>query len=227
MKGEYMNEIIPLKKDIVFKTKIGEISNINLDFDYRIETDMVVGSVDLSGSYKMTEASVSYEDFLYTIPFSIAITKKIKEETLKIEIDDFKYKFNRDILSVNIDLLLECEEEKEEMFNMEDFFNKEESNDIINISEDNFDLDVSDNIMEFNDNKIENNININEISNITNNIINEEKKYYKYKVYIVRMNDTIDGICDKYNVNINDIKEYNDITNINVGDKIIIPYINE
>ena len=91
MKGEHMNEIIPLKKDIVFKTKIGEISNINLDFDYRIETDMVVGSVDLSGSYKMTEASVSYEDFLYTIPFSIAITKKIKEETLKIEIDDFQY----------------------------------------------------------------------------------------------------------------------------------------
>ena len=43
------------------------------------------------------------------------------------------------------------------------------------------------------------------------------------KVYIVRPNDTIDAICNKYEININDLKEYNDITNINVGDKIIIP----
>jgi LysM repeat protein len=226
MKGEYMNEIIPLNKDIIFKTRIGEITNITLDYDYKIDNDMVIGSVDVSGSYKMTEASVNYEDFLYTIPFSIALTKKIKEETLKIEIDDFKYKFNKDVLSVKIDLLLNCEEYKEEMFNMEEFFN--EKNDIeenkIDIKEEINDFVFDNNEFE---NKIENNINVNEISNITNNIINEEKKYYKYKVYIVRVNDTIDGICDKYNVSINDIKEYNDVLNISVGDKIIIPYINE
>ena len=226
-----MNEIIPLKKDIIFKTRIGEITNITLDYDYKIDNDMVIGSVDVSGSYKMTEASVNSDDFIYTIPFSIALTKKVKFETLKIEIDDFKYKFNKDILSVKIDLLLNCEEDKEETFDMEEFFDKgfeiedNKIEDIVNIS--NNEVKIEDNIMEFNNDKIENNININEISNITNNIINEEKKYYKYKVYIVRVNDTIDGICNKYNVNINDIKEYNDITNINVGDKIIIPYVNE
>jgi hypothetical protein len=224
MKGEYMNEIIPLNKDIIFKTRIGEISNISLEHDYKIDNDMVIGSIDISGSYKMTEASVNYEDFIYTIPFSIALSKKIKEESLKIEIDDFKYKFNRDILSVNIDLLLSCDELKEESFNMEEFLNREieiEDNKIDDI----IDISDNDNIVNFDDININNNIS--EISNITNNIINEEKKYYKYKVYIVRVNDTLDGICDKYNVSINDIKEYNDITNINVGDKIIIPYINE
>ena len=224
MKGEYMNEIIPLNKDIIFKTRIGEISNISLEHDYKIDNDMVIGSIDISGSYKMTEASVNYEDFIYTIPFSIALSKKIKEESLKIEIDDFKYKFNRDILSVNIDLLLSCDELKEESFNMEEFLNREieiEDNKIDDI----IDISDNDNIVNFDDININNNIS--EISNITNNIINDEKKYYKYKVYIVRVNDTLDGICDKYNVSINDIKEYNDITNINVGDKIIIPYINE
>lgn len=229
MKGEYMNEIIPLKKDIIFKTRIGEITNITLDYDYKIDNDMVIGGVDVSGSYKMTEASINSEDFLYTIPFSIALTKKIKEESLKLEIDDFKYKYDRDVLSVKIDLLLNCEEVKEEVFNMEEFFDNEveikdnKLDDFIDFNNTN----ISDNVIDLSNDKIESNININEFSNITNNIINEEKKYYKYKVYIVRVNDTIDSICDKYNVNINDIKEYNDITNINVGDKIVIPYINE
>ena len=59
------------------------------------------------------------------------------------------------------------------------------------------------------------------------NIINNENKYYTYKVYIVREGDTIETICSKYNVNVNDIKEYNNINEINIGDKIIIPQINE
>ena len=51
--------------------------------------------------------------------------------------------------------------------------------------------------------------------------------YYTYKVYIVREGDTIESICNKYNVDISNIKEYNNIENINIGDKIIIPYIDE
>ena len=68
---------------------------------------------------------------------------------------------------------------------------------------------------------IENNIN-----NLTQNIINNENKYYTYKVYIVREGDTIDTICNKYNVKIEDLIDYNDIENISIGDKVIIPYIN-
>ena len=62
--------------------------------------------------------------------------------------------------------------------------------------------------------------------NLTQNIINNENKYYTYKVYIVRQGDTIENICSKYNVQIEDLLEYNDINNISLGDKIIIPYIN-
>ena len=223
-----MNEIIPLKKDIIFKTWIGEITNITLDYDYKIDNDMVIGGVDVSGSYKMTEASVNYEEFLYTIPFSIALSKKIKEESLKIEIDDFKYKFNKDVLSVNIELLLSCEEMEEEVFNMEEFFDKKDDDtDQIEFVDINNNVKINDNNFEIEDKEFEIKDNNIEINNITNNIINEDKKYYKYKVYIVRQNDTIDSICNKYNVNINDIKEYNDISNINIGDKLIIPYVNE
>ena len=72
-----MNEIIPLNKDITFKTIIGEIREISLDYDYKINNELVEGTVDISGSYKMTEASVVVEDFFYSIPFSIAISKRI------------------------------------------------------------------------------------------------------------------------------------------------------
>lgn len=208
-KGDYMNEIIPIKKDILFKTKIGEITDISLDYDYKINNELLDGTIEISGTYKLTEASVLQEEFTHTIPFSIAITKQIDKDTIKLEIDDFKYKYEKDILSVDISLLLNFEELKEEVETIEDFkiedFIKE-------IPEE---IEIETNINQEN--------NYTNINNITNNIINDEKKYYKYKVYIIRPNDTIDTICNKYQININDLKEYNDITNINVGDKIIIP----
>lgn len=230
-----MNEIIPLKKEITFNTKIGEITDISLDYDYKINNELVEGSVDISGSYKMTEGSISSEDFFYSLPFGIAITKSVKKDTIKLEIDDFKYDINRDVLNINIDLLLTCEEEKieseeietikEDTFNLDDYFNDISQTNIKNDIQ--IEEEFEPKIEEYNEinNVIEGNTT--NISNITNNIINDEKKYYKYKVYIVRQNDTIDSICNKYNININDIKEYNDINNINIGDKIIIPQIND
>ena len=204
-----MNEIIPIKKDILFKTKIGEITDISLDYDYKINNELLEGTLEISGTYKLTEASVLQEEFSHTIPFSIAITKQIDKDTIKLEIDDFKYNYDKDILAVDVSLLLSFKELKEEVeiiddFKIEDFIKE--------IPEE---IEIETNISQEN--------NITNINNITNNIINDEKKYYKYKVYIVRPNDTIDAICNKYEININDLKEYNDITNINVGDKIFIP----
>lgn len=203
-----MKQIIPLKKDIIFKTRIGEITNINLDKKYKIKDDLIDGLINVYGTYKMTEASVLEEEFNYKIPFGVSISKNIKKDTINIEIDDFNYKFDKDVLSVDIDLTLECEEYIEESKNEESIIEP---------------------IIENNEEEIsnQNNINIEEnINNITN-IINNEENYYTYKVYIVREGDTIESICNKYNVTINDLEEYNDINNIKVNDKIVIPYINE
>lgn len=53
-------------------------------------------------------------------------------------------------------------------------------------------------------------------------IINDEE-YKSYTVYIVREGDNIDEIIKKYNTSRDILDEYNDLTNINIGDKIIIP----
>ena len=215
-----MKEIIPLKKDIVFKSKIGELSNLDLDHDYKVNDNLVNGTVAISGTYKMTEASVLEEDFYYTIPFSIAISNRIKKDTIKIEIDDFKYQIEKDILKVNIDLEFTCEEmegEMEEPKELEEI-HEEENNDVDDYMDEYFKEDKTE----------VNNINVEEnINNITNNIMNTENKYYTYKVYIVRSGDTIESICNKYNITYEELKEYNDLSEINVGDKVLIPSFNE
>lgn len=221
-----MKEIIPLKKDIIFKTKVAEVTSINLEHDYKILDDMVEGTVYLSGSYKMTEASVIEEDFVYNIPFSIAISKRIDKDTIKIDIDDFKYEVIKDVMKVDISLELTCNELeiKEEIKEEKEL---EIEDNITNIDFDNYmddyfkDESKDIKIEEDTSTNIENNIN-----NLTQNIINNENKYYTYKVYIVREGDTIDTICNKYNVKIEDLIDYNDIDNISIGDKVIIPYIN-
>ena len=223
-----MKEIIPLKKDIVFKTKIAEVTSINLEHDYKILDDIVEGTVYLSGTYKMTEASVIEEDFVYNIPFSIAISKRINKDTIKIEIDDFKYSTSKDVMKVDISLELTCDEERvEEEIKEEKEIDLEDNStniDFDNYMDDYFkdeskDIQITE--KDSDNTNIENNIN-----NLTQNIINNENKYYTYKVYIVRQGDTIENICSKYNVQIEDLLEYNDINNISLGDKIIIPYIN-
>jgi len=219
-----MKQIISIKKDLTFKTIIGQISNINLNKDYKIKEDTVEGFISIFGSYKMTEASVLEEDFNYKIPFGVSIPNNIKKDTIKIEIEDFNYKFNKDILSVNIDLDFECDDyiiENNEVNNDIDVDNSIEEEIINNISLNDIDIENTEVDNSSNDINIEENIN-----NITN-VINKEEKYYTYKVYIVREGDTIDDICNKYNVTLNDLKEYNDINNIGIGSKVIIPYVNE
>ena len=68
-----------------------------------------------------------------------------------------------------------------------------------------------------------NEITDNNMKTIFNNVTEEE--YSKFKVYIMREEDTLDSILLKYNVKIDDITDYNDVENIHVGDKIIIPII--
>ena len=50
--------------------------------------------------------------------------------------------------------------------------------------------------------------------------------YVTYYVYIVKEDDTIDGIMDKFNVSKEDIANYNDISDIKKGTKLIIPTSN-
>lgn len=49
------------------------------------------------------------------------------------------------------------------------------------------------------------------------------ESYVEYNIYILREGDTIETILDKYGVSLDELKNYNDLDNLKIGDKIIIP----
>lgn len=53
--------------------------------------------------------------------------------------------------------------------------------------------------------------------------LDDKETYTTYYVYIVKEEDTIDKILSKYEITKEDFENYNDITNIKPGDKVIIP----
>lgn len=49
--------------------------------------------------------------------------------------------------------------------------------------------------------------------------------YQSYKVYIVRDGDTLEAILEKYSVTKEELESYNDLKEIKIGDKIIVPAV--
>lgn len=49
--------------------------------------------------------------------------------------------------------------------------------------------------------------------------------YQSYKIYIVREGDTLESILEKYSITKEELDAYNDLRDIKLGDKIIIPAI--
>ena len=231
-----MNSIIPFKKNIIFKTQINEITDISLYHDYKVLDDIIEGEFYLSGTYKMTEASLIEEDFYYNIPFSIAISERIDKNTINLKLESFEYKINGDTLSLNVNLNMEAEEVKEEKENrniiddikegieeklgLNDNKDEEKKDDVKNEIEDNTIIEEK----EANVNEVKTELNDNTINGLLSTI-DESKSYITYKVHIFREGDSVESISQKYNVSIEDIKEYNDINTINIGDKILVPYI--
>lgn len=221
-----MKELIPFKKDIIFKSKIAKITDISLTHDYKVLDNVIEGEFLLAGSYKMTEASVLNEEFLYNIPFSIAIGERINKDTINLELEDFKYEIKGDVLTINVDLNMNCEEvlEEREVQNViEDLIEVEQESNTENIVGDvnNVNISIVDNELDINQNIEETK---ESIMSITNKF-RDSNESVKYKVYIVRENDTIDNIASKYNLSIKDLMDYNDVEIVSIGDKIVIPYI--
>lgn len=55
----------------------------------------------------------------------------------------------------------------------------------------------------------------------------EDNEYVTYHVHIVKENDSLEHIIKNYNISIDYLKEYNEIKELKVGDKIIIPEYDE
>lgn len=213
-----MKKIIPFRKEILFKTKIKEVTSISLEHDYKVDDNLISGEFIVSGDYKITSSSVNREEFNYTIPFEIDLDNKYDSKSISLDIENFYYEvIDEEILKVSIDVVVEGEYKKEETKIIE-VSDNEELPEVIDFD----DKDREEDNIEDN-NVVENkNTNINLFDNV-----NMEDTYSTYHVYIVKENDTIDDILNKYNVSREELENYNDISSIKYKDKLIIPSKNE
>lgn len=237
-----MKQIIPFVKDISLTPKIYEVTSIALEHNLKMEnSDSVVGSFTVSGKYRINNISINEEVFEENIPFDITLDSKYDASKVTIDIDDFYYEIiNDEFLRVHIDVLVDnLVYEKKEVEKPKEIIKEEREEISTIINERNDDL-MNDNVNLF-DKKEDILIREEDVktskkdeereSDITNKIetglFDKEEKYITYKVHIVRDTETIDEITAKYNVSKEELEKYNNLNNIVLGTKIIIPISNE
>lgn len=245
-----MKKIIPFKKDIIFKTNIAEITSISLENTLTKSNDnSVTGEFIVSGDYKVADDSIHIEPFTYNLPFDIHMDDKYILDNSVIDIDDFYYEIiNSNVLSINIEVLIDkleeklfMEEKREEKLPMEEKIeeigtkveDKVEEDRKISLEDVNQDtIDDIPRCIEEEDEVIETKSKEvttlpNEITSLFDNLDDSKETYQSYKVYIVREGDDLELIMEKYATSREVLEQYNDLKEIKLGDKIIIPYMNE
>lgn len=228
-----MNLTIPFTKDIKFSSNISEILSISLEHEYTVNELGVLGNFIVSGEYKTHEVSVNKENFEKVLPFSVDLTNKIDTDSLDFAIEDFTYELiDKNTLKVNIEYSIKANPLKEEVFE-----SVEDANETLEEMLDNIDLEEKE---ERNDEVIEekmeekedieeqrDTVSEEEKETVISSTLEKEESFITYNIHIMQSNDTIENICAKYNTNTSILEEYNDISKVSVGDKIIIPEINE
>jgi len=218
-----MEKKIDFQKQLAFKTNVSEITSIALENTLKIQENAVEGDIIINGTYKITDTSINVDNFEFIIPINIEIDNKYSTEQIQVDISDFYYEIlNNSSLEVNIEILLENIIEKTKKIEEP----KKEDPVIIKSSDnDKIPEDYHKEIQEKNERCIEEETQeiAQEEINIFDNIINNQEEYSTYHIYIVREGDTIETIINKYNTSKEKISQYNDLTELKIGDKIIIP----
>lgn len=232
-KGDMMKKIIPFKKEIIFKTNLAEITSISLEHSLKKQGDhLIAGSFSLSGEYKITDTSTNTEAFSYELPFDIHIDDHYLLDNSIVDIDDFYYEIvNENVLAVSIDVKVDkleekplieekpvTEEREEPIFEQITPMKEETLEEIKEKLEKEERKEETVKVEE----KVET-ADTNRTSLFGN--MDESETYMTYRVYIVREGDSIDNILARYEITREELASYNDLSEIKLGDKLIIPAI--
>lgn len=250
-----MRQIVNVEKEIVFKTMLGEVTSISLEDDLSFVNDSEVeGNLIISGTYKMTEASTLEEEFNYKVPVEIMLTTNLEEDKRNVVINNFTYEIvNEEALLIRVELLIEglekieVDDTNEEEIEVLDDNTLEEvrgdrevnddTNEVLSTNLEDDDslpsmegakevedvIEVVKNVDNIDDE--ENNKSKEVMNSIFESFANTEETYATYSVYILRENETLDEVITKYKITREELSEYNDLDNLRVGSKLIIPSV--
>ena len=186
-------------------------------------------ALSIEDRYDTNKAVCDIDDFYYEIindrKLSISIdisVDKLREKDIK-EVDKtvevLEDSSDTEIVNVEDNRCIDMEEKNLKSDNVEESL---ETNN-----------DVKEEIKEIRDNKIEERETkdkkidkadeVNKKIKTLFNTDNNAEEYITYQIYIIRDGDTVDSIIAKYDIDVESLKEYNDISDLKIGDKIIIP----
>lgn len=249
-----MKQIIPFYKEIVFKTNIASITSMSLEHQESILEGEVSGEFIIFGDYKIHNDTTEKENFKYKLPFTALIPDNIDTDTVVIDVEKFDYKqIDCDVIRIDIDFSIQGEILKKEDTDLNNLDNDREYYDLDVLDEE---LEKIDNEIDVILNNTDNaSINeLNEEKNIVELVEEKEREekilksadnkecpetilvqdkaqemeeYVTYHIHIVTENDTLESISKKYNITLDYMKEYNDLSELKIGSKIIIPEYGE
>ena len=230
-----MKNIIPFKKDVIFKTNLSEITSISLENTLNLKDDTISGDFIISGDYKVSDKSTTVEPFELNIPFEIVLDDRFETKKATVDIDDFYYEItNNNVLSINIDVLVDHLSEKS-LIELEDLVDVAPVRVVLDSEDDNMEKEniieeescVDERCIEEEDVLPDRDMSKDEIETKINSIFNNssfsDEVYVTYNVFIIRDGDTLDSIMEKYSVTKEELEKYNDLSNLQLGDKLIIP----
>lgn len=224
-----MKQVIPFYKEIVFKNNIASILNVSLEHEESILEGEISGNFILMGEYKIHNDTTEVESFRYKLPFTALLSDDMNKDTISIDIENFSYEqIEDDVLRIDIDFSILYEEILLDELDKID----REIDEILGFSNTSEVLDVGEDkdvvvplIVEEKEEKLE--VPVETIIEETKEEISNKEEYVTYYVYVVKESDTLEQILKTYNVSLEYLKEYNDIKDIKLGDKIIIPLYDE
>lgn len=239
-----MKSIIPFTKELDFKTKVSEITSISLEREFEVNTSSIEGSLYVSGDYKSHEVSANVTPFNFKIPFTIEIPDNLAEESITLEISDFAYEMEENSkIKVSIELELfgeekEIEEEEDEDITpievdgeeivkmLEEASEKEkemEKEDRAEPKEEPTEEEKEEAPADTVDETREETEDMTSENVIITGASNTPDEYTTYHIHIVKEGETIETICTMYNSNLSLLNDYNDLSEVSKGMKIIIP----
>ena len=223
--GEYKVHELSLNKEkfnfkVPFKYELNNdidsnsinVEIINFVYDYSKDELIVNIEYEISGDRKDVlefDSEESLDDFLKNREVEIIDIRQneIKENIEDKEVEIIDSSKNKDD-NKEVEII---SNEKVEDRNIEEIFD----NIISNTNENNIIEDKTINI-ETKEESIKS-------EDIVNNFSNYDNNHITYKVYKLSEIDTIESIVMKFHTSIDELKEYNDLTNITTNSKIIIP----
>lgn len=209
-----------------YKMNEGSINREKFSFDLPFD-------ITLDPRYDVSSVKADIEDFYYDV---------INEDTLKVNIDLYIEAEYLPDTSLDNNILTEEDKSDNEMNDVqkEDEPVEEDRNIMMESKSDskndeNIEIEkdkevtsekIKNDDATMNDSDIERN-DVDDFANDLFSNLDNTETYTTYYVYIVKEEDTIDKIISLYGVTKEDIENYNDITSIKPGDKVIIPKTSE